>query len=57
MEICVHSESLHPKVTTERPGDSTVFLTPDIYSPVLLSLQPDAANEIEQILFVGKKAG
>ena len=54
MEICVYSDRLHPEFAAERLGDSTVVLTLNIYSPVLLSLQQDAVNEIEQILFVKK---
>jgi integrase len=44
------------KVIAERLGHSTIVLTLDTYSHVLPSMQQDATNELEQILFAKKKA-
>jgi integrase len=40
-----------PKVIAERLGHSTVVLTLDTYSHVLPSMQKDATDELEQMLF------
>jgi integrase len=50
------SAGISPKVIAERLGHSTIVLTLDTYSHVLPSMQEDATNEIEQILFAKKKA-
>lgn len=44
-----------PKVVAERLGHSTVVLTLDTYSHVLPSMQKDATNELERILFANGK--
>jgi integrase len=44
-----------PKVVAERLGHSTIVLTLDTYSHVLPSMQRDATNELERILFAGAK--
>ena len=50
------SAGISPKVIAERLGHSTIVLTLDTYSHVLPSMQEDATNELEQILFQKKKA-
>jgi integrase len=44
-----------PKVVAERLGHSTVVLTLDTYSHVLPSMQKDASEELERILFASAK--
>lgn len=44
-----------PKVVAERLGHSTVVLTLDTYSHVLPSMQKEATNKLERLLFVRKK--
>ena len=46
---------IHPKVVSERLGHSTIALTLDIYSHVLPSMQAEAAERLNDILF--KRAG
>lgn len=50
------SAGISPKVIAERLGHSTIVLTLDTYSHVLPSMQQDATNEIEQMLFAKKRA-
>ncbi|MGC2237141.1 MAG: tyrosine-type recombinase/integrase [Pyrinomonadaceae bacterium] len=45
-----------PKVIAERLGHSTIVLTLDTYSHVLPSMQKDATDELEQMLFQRKKS-
>jgi integrase len=45
------SAGKNPKVIAERLGHSTVVLTLDTYSHVLPSMQKDATDELEQMLF------
>ena len=49
------SSGISPKVIAERLGHSTIVLTLDTYSHVLPSMQQDATNELEQLLFAKKK--
>lgn len=44
-----------PKVVAERLGHSTVVLTLDTYSHVLPSMQKDASDQLERMLFAGAK--
>jgi hypothetical protein len=41
---------VHPKVSTERLGHSTVAMTPDIYSHAIPALQHDAAATIADLV-------
>lgn len=50
------SAGISPKVIAERLGHSTIVLTLDTYSHVLPSMQEDATNELEQLLFAKKRA-
>ncbi len=45
------SAGVHPKVASERLGHSSVTLTMDVYSHVLPSMQQDATEKLEKILF------
>jgi integrase len=45
------SAGVHPKVASERLGHSSVTLTMDVYSHVLPSMQQDATEKLESILF------
>jgi integrase len=45
-----------PKVIAERLGHSTIVLTLDTYSHVLPSMQKDATDELEQMLFHRKSS-
>lgn len=45
------SAGVHPKVASERLGHSSVMLTMDVYSHVLPSMQQDATEKLESILF------
>ena len=45
-----------PKVIAERLGHSTIVLTLDTYSHVLPSMQKDATDELEQMLFHRKNS-
>ena len=45
------SAGVHPKVASERLGHSSVILTMDVYSHVLPSMQQDATEKLERILF------
>lgn len=44
-----------PKVVAERLGHSTVVLTLDTYSHVLPSMQKDASDQLERMLFAGAR--
>jgi integrase len=48
------SNGTSPKVIAERLGHSSIVLTLDTYSHVLPSMQRDAANELERMLFQRK---
>jgi integrase len=50
------SADISPKVVAERLGHSTVVLTLDTYSHVLPSMQKNATDELEQMLFTKKSA-
>lgn len=45
---------VNPKVVSERLGHSTIVLTLDVYSHVLPSMQKDATEQLEELIF--KKA-
>ncbi len=42
---------INPKVVSERLGHSTIVLTLDVYSHVLPSMQIDATEKLERIIF------
>jgi integrase len=44
-------QGIHPKVVAERLGHSTISTTLDIYSHVAPTLQQEAADQLEAILF------
>ncbi len=46
---------VYAKIISERLGHSSIALTLDVYSHVLPSMQAEAAQQIEKMLFSGKK--
>jgi integrase len=44
------SQGIHPKVVAEMLGHSTVAVTLDVYSHVTMSLQADAASQLDSLL-------
>jgi integrase len=44
-------QGIHPKVVAERLGHSNISITMDLYSHIAPTLQRDAANQLEDILF------
>lgn len=50
------SNSISPKVIAERLGHSSIVLTLDTYSHVLPSMQKDATDELERMLFQRKRS-
>ncbi len=50
------SNSTSPKVIAERLGHSSIVLTLDTYSHVLPSMQKDATDELERMLFQRKRS-
>jgi integrase len=44
------AETIHPKVVSERLGHANIGITLDSYSPVLPSLQEEAARKIDESL-------
>lgn len=42
---------VNPKIVSERLGHSTIVLTLDVYSHVLPSMQQDATDQLEQMIF------
>lgn len=51
------SQGVSPKVIAERLGHSTIVLTLDTYSHVLPSMQKDATEQLEEILFRSASTG
>lgn len=49
-------ENVHPKIVSERLGHSTISLTLDIYSHVLPTMQAQAVEKLETILYGNKAA-
>jgi integrase len=45
----------HPKIVSERLGHASITLTLDTYSHVLPTMQQQAAERLESVLFSGKK--
>jgi integrase len=45
------SEGVHPKVVSERLGHSTIVLTLDVYSHVLPTMQVEAAQRLDRLLY------
>lgn len=50
------SSGISPKVIAERLGHSLIVLTLDTYSHVLPSMQRDSTDELERMLFQGKRS-
>ena len=48
------SQGEHPKVVSERLGHASVTLTLDTYSHVLPTMQQQAAEKLEAVLFGGR---
>jgi len=44
-------KNINPKVVSERLGHSTVVLTLDVYSHVLPTMQQDATDQLEDMIF------
>lgn len=44
-------QGVHPKVVSERLGHSNISMTMDLYSHIAPTLQRDAANQLDDILF------
>ena len=44
-------KNVNPKVVSERLGHSTVVLTLDVYSHVLPTMQQDATDQLEDMIF------
>ena len=44
-------KNINPKVVSERLGHSTVVLTLDVYSHVLPTMQQDATDHLEDMIF------
>jgi integrase len=44
-------KNVNPKVVSERLGHSTVVLTLDVYSHVLPTMQQDATEHLEDMIF------
>jgi integrase len=47
---------INPKVVSERLGHSTITLTLDVYSHVLPTMQQDASEQLEAMIFTKSKA-
>jgi len=50
------SANVHPKVVSERLGHASVTLTLDVYSHVLPSMQHEASEKLETMLYSQKRA-
>jgi len=50
METLMLGAGIHPKVVQERLGHATISMTLDRYSHVSMSMQEDAATQLEDIL-------
>ncbi|RWF77290.1 MAG: hypothetical protein EOS26_09365 [Mesorhizobium sp.] len=50
------SAGVHPKVTSERLGHSTIGITLDLYSHVMPGMQADAAEQVDAALQVAISA-
>ena len=51
MATMLLSKGVNPKIVSERLGHSSVALTLDIYSHVLPTMQLDATNHMEDLMF------
>ncbi|MCA1622229.1 MAG: tyrosine-type recombinase/integrase [Acidobacteria bacterium] len=45
----------NPKIVSERLGHASIVLTLDTYSHVLPSMQRDATNKMEKLLFIRER--
>ena len=51
------AENVHPKIVQERLGHSSIAITMDIYSHLMLNMQADAAAKVDLALRGAKKSG